>query len=139
MKYVVDASVAVKWVVTEDDTLVAMQLVTSGDELIAPDFVMIETANILWKKVRRKQIDTIQATTALTTVRLPFSRFVASAGLLERAVAIAFKLDHPVYDCLYLALADSEDAVLITADHRLVAVAAGSDFKARVALLGFNE
>jgi predicted nucleic acid-binding protein len=40
------------------------------------------------------------------------------------ALALACHLDHPVYDCLYLALARREAAVLLTADQKLMALAA---------------
>lgn len=39
--------------------------------------------------------------------------------LQVEALALACHLDHPVYDCLYLALARREAAVLLTADQRL--------------------
>ena len=45
---------------------------------------------------------------------------VSAAGLAPRAVAIAGQLDHPVYDCLYLALAEAEQAGLVTADLRFL-------------------
>lgn len=35
------------------------------------------------------------------------------------ALALACHLNHPVYDCLYLALARREAALLLTADQRL--------------------
>ena len=44
--------------------------------------------------------------------------------LLAEALALACHLDHPVYDCLYLALARREAAVLVTADQRLQQLAA---------------
>ena len=49
-----------------------------------------------------------------------FDALVSATVLAPRAVAIAGQLDHPVYDCLYLALAEAEQADLVTADTRLV-------------------
>jgi len=46
--------------------------------------------------------------------------------LSARAFALAHELDHPVYDCVYLALAEVEDARLVTADRRLLARLRGS-------------
>jgi predicted nucleic acid-binding protein len=39
-------------------------------------------------------------------------------------LALACHLDHPVYDCLYLALARREAAILLTDDQRLQRLAA---------------
>ena len=43
-----------------------------------------------------------------------------SVGLLAAALDIAIRLEHPVYDCLYLALAREQGVSLITADRRLL-------------------
>jgi len=44
-----------------------------------------------------------------------------SGPLVRRALVLAHRLKHPVYDCVYLALAQSEGAALVTADERLLA------------------
>ena len=44
--------------------------------------------------------------------------------LQAEALALACHLDHPVYDCVYLALARREAALLVTADKRLQQLAA---------------
>lgn len=64
----------------------------------------------------------------LTAASLPrfFVRLIALAPLAARAVEIAAELRHPVYDCFYLALTESEDATLVTADRRLIGRLAGS-------------
>ena len=50
-----------------------------------------------------------------------FDALVSATALAPRAVAIAVQLDHSVYDCLYLALAEAEQATLVTADIQLLA------------------
>lgn len=52
--------------------------------------------------------------------------------LAPRAAALARELDHPVYDCFYLALAEAEGAALITADRRLVESVRGRPLAERV-------
>jgi predicted nucleic acid-binding protein len=47
-----------------------------------------------------------------------------SAPLVERALALATALAHPVYDCVYLSLAAEVAAPLVTADKRLLTAAA---------------
>jgi predicted nucleic acid-binding protein len=56
---------------------------------------------------------------------------VPSSELAQRAFDLAVQSNHPVYDCLYLALAERESITLITDDAKLVAVAK----KARLARL----
>jgi predicted nucleic acid-binding protein len=51
--FVIDASVAIKWVVRETGTQEALSL--RQHRLVAPDLLVAECANILWKKVRRKE------------------------------------------------------------------------------------
>jgi predicted nucleic acid-binding protein len=116
---VVDASVAVKWVVKETSHDQAVDLV-AGETLIAPDFVLIETANILWRKVRIGDLDKPQAADGHAFIRAAYARYVPAPQLLDRAMSLALGIDHPVYDCLYLACADGEGLSLVTADKRLV-------------------
>lgn len=52
---VIDASIAVKWVVEEEGTIEALAL-RGAAKLIAPDLLIAECANILWKKVRRGEL-----------------------------------------------------------------------------------
>lgn len=125
MSHVVDTSVALKWVVREDDSDVALLWV--GTPLAAPDLVRAEFANALWKKVRRKEIQPGQARRAFPRA-LEAVTLVPASPLIERALAIAIELSHPVYDCVYLALAESLDVRLLTADGRLAQACADTRF-----------
>jgi predicted nucleic acid-binding protein len=53
--FVIDASIAVKWVVEEDRTAEALAL-RQRSKLIAPQLLVAECANILWKKVQREEL-----------------------------------------------------------------------------------
>lgn len=114
----VDASVAVKWIVAEDGRQSALALPDVA-ELVAPDFVVIETANVLWKKLRRDEITTLQLTKGLNFIRSAFSELVPQSTLIDRAMQLAIEHDHPVYDCLYVACAELRHAELLTADDRM--------------------
>ena len=117
MKWVIDASVAAKWLAPEPDTPLAEALL--ADDLIAPDLLYAEVANILWKKQLRGEMDA--ATTQIGArwlLQVPL-QVHDSAGLLADALALALQLQHPAYDCFYLALARRVDAPLVTADRRL--------------------
>jgi len=113
---VLDTSVALKWYVAESDSAAAETLLAL--ELAAPDFILVELANALWKKVRRGEIEPAQTQGA--HVHLAESvKLVPSASLAGEALSLAMALPHPVYDCLFLALARDLDVPLVTADERL--------------------
>ena len=128
MKFVVDASVAAKWAIEEDHRQEARALLTSGSELVAPDFICLEVGNILWKKVRLGEITAEQAYAGLPGVTQAFSRLVEVQSLVARALALAIELDHPVYDCLYVATAEVESAPIVSADRRLLAALQATPF-----------
>jgi predicted nucleic acid-binding protein len=130
--WVVDASVAVKWVVPEILSAQADRLLGSEDPLIAPDLLMIESANAFWKKIRRKELSATEAGRALDVLSASGIVVYATQPLLGRALAMARHLEHPVYDCVYVALAERERATLVTADERLLARLGRRRMKARV-------
>ena len=124
MTVVVDASLALKWVLPEDHTDEAVALRTrwhdGAESLIAPPVFRPEVTNALHKRVRRGDVSRVQASeavvylTASVTIREP-------PDLYTRAFALAGELRlGAVYDALYVALAESEGCELWTADRRLV-------------------
>ncbi len=114
---VIDASVAIKWVIAEPGTDEALSL--RRFDLFAPDLLIAECANILWKKVRRGELDGAEAAMAARLLERADIELVPMRRMMERAVALSARLDHPAYDCLYLCLAESRAGVLVTADERL--------------------
>ena len=119
MKAVVDASVAVKWLFTEDGTAEARQLLARRITLHAPDFILIEAANVIWKKTRRREAADAQPYLRELARLGDLVALAPAAELVIHAAAISLRIDHPVYDCLYLACAEVEEAPLVTADRRL--------------------
>ena len=120
MTWVVDASVAVKWFVDEVRSAEARAVLASGQPVIAPDLIIPETCNTAWKKVRRGDISLEQGEAMVRALPLSFDRLAATAPLSERALDLARRFDHPAYDCFYVALAESESAVLVTDDDKLI-------------------
>ena len=118
MSLVVDASVACKWFVEENDSPAAEVLIDASEGLIAPTMIVAEVANVLWSKHRTGQISTEQAVLGLENLPKFFSQLVPRLTLAPRALALAMELDYPVYDCLYLALAEARNAPLVTADSK---------------------
>jgi predicted nucleic acid-binding protein len=116
---VVDASVAVLWTLSQRNSDKAAALKTEGD-LIAPSLVVAEIGNAIWKAVRRGDLPALEAVTAIEIALGPISTLVPMENLHARAVELAIALDHPIYDCFYLALADRERAPLVCADGALL-------------------
>ncbi len=118
-RFVIDASVAVKWVVAEEGTDQAVSLL-SGRSLSAPDLLVAECANILWKKVRLSELTAQEAMLAARLLQQAEIELHPMRALLERGTELAIALDHPAYDCLYLALALANDWRFVTADIRFL-------------------
>jgi len=121
MTLVLDASVALKWYVPEEHAEIAESILRSGEQLIAPQLVVAEVANASWKLVRRGELDPSQHHRIAAAIARPFDLLAPLTALLPRAAAIALELDHPIYDCFYLALSEARTAPLITDDRRLIA------------------
>jgi predicted nucleic acid-binding protein len=117
--FVVDASIAVKWVIEEKGTAAALSLRKQA-KLIAPELLVAECANILWKKVRRDELSKDEALLAARLLQGADLELFSTRGLLDAAALIAIDLDHPAYDCLYVALAAERDCRFVTADDRLL-------------------
>ena len=136
MTVVVDASVACKWFVTEVGSLAAEAMLTGGEVMLAPDLLIAEVANVAWLKVRRGEISSDQARAMVQGLPRLFDRLAPSADLADRALEIAVVLAHPVYDCVYLALAELHRTQVVTADRRLLARLAGSAWAGLAVALG---
>lgn len=136
MILVVDASVTVKWYIDEPHSSDASALLAGLDILTAPDFMLLELANVLWKKQRLGELNQADVQLVLDDVQGNIESMIPHLPLVGRAVEIACALQHPVYDCLYLACAEAMEGVFVTADQRLLRQVEGSAFTPFVAPLG---
>jgi predicted nucleic acid-binding protein len=135
MTCIVDASVALKWYVHEAETAAAIGLIEHSDRLIAPDLIVAEVCSAAWKRLRRGDTTIAQTDLVAATIAQQFDRLIALDLLAPSAMAIARTLGHSVYDCFYLALAEREAAVLVTADRRLLSRVRDTPWTARVTSL----
>jgi predicted nucleic acid-binding protein len=116
---VIDASIAVKWVVEEEGTPQALAL-RQRAKLIAPELFVAECAKILWKKVQRDELSKDEAILSARLLQAAEIELLPTRSLLEPATRLAIELAHPAYDCLYLALAVERGCQFVTADERLL-------------------
>ena len=129
MTIVVDASVAFKWFASDEQHAgEAAELLRHETSLLAPDILVAEVCNTAWRCVRNRRIAPEHAERIATVLPGLFENLIASARLVSRAVAIAHELDHPVYDCLYLSLAELRQTTLVTADARFLAKLNGTSW-----------
>lgn len=135
MTLVVDASVAVKWFVEEIGSASARALLDRGIRLVAPELIVAEVGNALWKHGQAGRIPWRQAERAAARVGDAFDALVPLRSLAPRAMALARSLKHPVYDCFYLSLAEAEKARLVTYDKRLLDSVKGRSWARRVVFL----
>lgn len=133
---VVDASVAIKFVVEEPDSDRALELVGNSEPLTAPDWMLAEAASSIARKVNSEGLDPVKAQRSLALLPEFFTRLHPTLELLESGFSLALRLQHPFYDCLYLALAVAEDAPLVTADRKFVSLCAAAGLRERVRLFG---
>ena len=90
----------------EPDSDKAEAILGSRDDLLAPDLVLAELGNALRKKVALGLVTTRQAIDAVRRAPTFFYRLYPLPDLAARATEIAIDLQHPIYDCFYLALAE---------------------------------
>jgi predicted nucleic acid-binding protein len=120
----IDASVVVKLLVREDDSVQARalwrSLAANGHSPVAPALLLFETVSVLRRRVARKLLQPDLARAAIELLlRLPLT-FPAPDGLVERTWQLADRFGQPVaYDCFYVALADLLRIPFWTADRRL--------------------
>jgi predicted nucleic acid-binding protein len=124
---VVDASVAGKWILPSADEPYSKRALELLDryaakeiQILVPDLFWAEIGNVLWKAARTERITIEEARIGLLKVANCHFPTVPSFSLLNRAFEIATAFGRSFYDCLYVALAESSETDLITADQKLV-------------------
>lgn len=131
MIYVIDASVALKWFLREEESQGADSIfhafLANKIELLAPDILVLEVANTLWKHaILGNQLRPEEARSIFHDfLTLPLN-LQESTSLATQALKMAVELRHPIYDTLYCALAKENDCEFITADKVLVDKLSGS-------------
>ena len=133
---VVDASVVVKWFVNEEGSDSA-KLLRDGDyKLFAPQLMALEVGNTLRNKTRRGELKPLEAEALASNIPALTVNWAADEELVVDAVRLAIALDHPVYDCVYLALARQVGANMVTADNRFLNAVADTGYDGSVVALG---
>ncbi len=130
---VVDASLAVKWLLTEDHTGEAVALVHHWDaeqvQMAGVHLLPMEVANALHKHVIAGDITFLDANALMSRFLTIGVQLIYRARLHARALEIASELRQgAVYDSYYLALAEALDCDMWTADSRFQCIAADARY-----------
>jgi predicted nucleic acid-binding protein len=116
--YVLDASVLAALYVddpaTEQSETALEQI--ERDELHAPDFVLLEVANVLWKRVRREELHAEDAMAAIADLSAASIQFHPISGLVAQSLALALSHGFTAYDATYVALATRVGGIVMTND-----------------------
>ncbi len=118
--FVVDASVAAKWVLHEKGRPAALSFLKGYEEgryrLFAPRLIIAEVGNVLWKKCRRRELTRAQAAQAFSFFLARAPSLLDTRAVSESALGLAAAHDRSYYDALYSALALAIGCELVTAD-----------------------
>ena len=121
---VVDASAVVRIIEGSTQAAPLREAVLQAELVLAPELMLTEVANALWRLQRAGQLNSAGLQQRLSRAADLVDHIEPDRHLQVEALALACHLDHPVYDCLYLALARRQAAQLLTADRRLEQLAA---------------
>lgn len=129
-RYVVDTSVVSHYFDADTYNTEAGVLLAGmerGDLLYIPEFCLIESTNVIWKRVRFRGLPQTEAENLISDLLALQFQIVSVSNLLPSALALGLTHQLAVYDSLYIALALELDCPLITVDDRQAEAAARSE------------
>ena len=134
-RLVIDANIAAKWYLPEADSQLAEQLFATKAEFHAPNFLAIEFANIYGKHsvAGRTSMDAWHA--ASSQLKKSILYWHSDDPLLDHALELAVTHKHPIFDCIYLALAVQIDGIVVTADQQFCSQFKSTKYADRVMAL----
>lgn len=116
---ILDTSVLYDLVVDGPRNVVTAQFIAQHDLASAPDLIEIEIASALTRSVRRKHLSLDEARTSYELALQLMPDIEPSQPLMNRAFELSLQLVHPTPDCIFLALAERQNDMLVTADSKL--------------------
>jgi len=131
-KLVIDASVAVKWFLKEQWSSESLCLLDRAFDLCAPDHMIAEMGNVVWKYHQRGELTDLEAGIRAEHISRVGIRLVPSVDLIEGAMRVASEFSMALYDALYVELAVSEGIQLVTTDDHMIRKLEGSRHRSTI-------
>jgi predicted nucleic acid-binding protein len=139
---VIDASVVIKFYIPEILSEKSQEVLTRAADgelvLYAPDLLYPETGSILWKKQRLHELTPAEVYEIVNSITSLPIRIASAKQVMPLAVDIAMYSGITVYDAMYVAVAGIYETRMITADRKLTAALAKTEFKNYVQWLGIG-
>ena len=127
-----DASVGIKWFLPEIHSEAASRLQFQNASLHVPAFFNLELGSVLSKRIRRNELTPEEGEAILKELKnIPLQKH-SDERLLKPAFALALQTKQSLYDCLYLALAETIDGQVVTADRRFYSSLESKEFAKRI-------
>lgn len=121
MIYILDASVILKWFIDEEGTEEALAIKRQYEfgeiDIVEPDLLIYETANVLRYNKYFSESAIKTAVKSLYDMRIKF--LTPSVSVMDYAIHISLKTNLSIYDCVYASLSMKLSSSLITADKKL--------------------
>lgn len=131
-RYVVDASVGIKWFLPEIRSEAAGRLPLLNASLHVPAFFHLELGNVLSKRIRRDELTPKEGEAILQELQRVSLQKHSNERLMNPAFALAIQTKRSFCDCLYLALAEAIDGQVVTADRKFCSSLAASHYGKRI-------
>ena len=128
----VDASVAVKWLLPEPNDAEALRLLRARHDLLAPDLLFTEVGSALLKRIHRNEATVAEATRAIEHLGSLGMQIHPALPLLPLALELASRFARSIYDSVYLAVAVLRHCPVVTADRRFHDALAGGPLRSHV-------
>jgi predicted nucleic acid-binding protein len=116
VRLILDASAALEIVLVRGKEPLLSRLIEQADEVLAPDLIVPEVVNTIWKYHQFESLGLNTCDQAIERVLGLVDMLVPSVELYRSAFLLARTTRRPAYDMFYLALARREDAGLLTTD-----------------------
>lgn len=131
-RYVVDASVGIKWFLPEIHSEAASRLQFLNTSLHVPAFFNLEIGSVLSKRIRRNELTPEGGEAILKEIKqIPLQKH-SNERLFKPAFALALQTKQSLYDCLYLALAETINGQVVTADRKFYTSLASGEYGKRI-------
>ena len=118
-----DVSAGIEFIMGRKNQLFIKSKLVKADWIIAPTLFISEASNVMWKYHSLKNYPESKLMKRLRRLLDIIDQFVETKDIYEEAVLVSFKINHPVYNAMYLVTARRKNAKLLTMDNRLIKAA----------------